>query len=66
MCIRDRLNGDRIIKISSVNVFLPVLNNNRTTLSSVNLFKGYNDTQLNNIISYYENVVHFNPYEFAK
>lgn len=61
-----RLNGDRIIKISSVNVFLPVLNNNRTTLSSVNLFKGYNDTQLNNIISYYENVVHFNPYEFAK
>ena len=59
-----RLNGNKIIKISSVNVFLPVLNKNKTTLYSVNLLDGHNDIQLKQVISYYQKKLNVDPYKF--
>ena len=59
-----RLNGNKIIKISSINVFLPVLNKNKTTLYSVNLLDGHNDIQLKQVISYYQKKLNVDPYKF--
>lgn len=59
-----RLNGNKIIKVSSTNVFLPVLNKSKITLYSINLFEGHNDIQLKNVISYYKKELNIDPYKF--
>lgn len=60
-----RLNGCKIIKISSTNIYLPVLNKSKITLCSVNLLDGHNDIQLENITSYYKVKLNIDPYKFV-
>lgn len=58
-----RLKCRQIIKVSSCNIFLPILNPNKVALSSANLYDNFNDTQLNNVIAHYGRSIGINPYQ---
>lgn len=60
--IMGRLNGSLSAKTDYHPVFLPIMNINNKTLSSINNAEGQNDAQLINVINYYIKHHNINPF----